>query len=237
MKSLDVSLVLPCFNEAETFSDSIQKIITVLDHTNLVWEIIFVDDCSKDSTRRLINNALKKYSSNKFKFISHHKNQGRGQTVIDGILEAKGKIVGFIDVDLEVSEEYLPSFFKALEKGYDSAIAWRIYDFTIAGFFRWFSSKGYTLIRKIILGLPYKDTEAGYKFFNRSKILAVIKKCRYKGWFWDTEIMARIYKARLKTIEIPVIFIRRQDKTSTVRLIPDSIKYLKNLINFRLNYE
>jgi len=237
MPNLDVSLVLPCFNEAETFSDSVKKIINVLDNSGFSWEIIFVDDASRDSTKKLIQNILRKYPKKRIQAIYHQKNLGRGQTVMDGINQAQGRIVGFIDIDLEVSQEYLPSFFKALEKGYDSAIAWRIYDFTIAGFFRWFSSKGYTLIRKIILGLPYKDTEAGYKFFNRSKILAVIKKCHNKGWFWDTEIMAGIYKAHLKTIEIPVVFIRRQDKTSTVRLIPDSFKYLKDLINFRLNYE
>jgi glycosyltransferase involved in cell wall biosynthesis len=237
MPNLDVSLVLPCFNEAETFSDSIKKIISVLDGTQFSWEIIFVDDTSRDSTKKFIQNILKKYPKKRIRAIYHQKNLGRGQAVMDGINQAQGRIVGFIDIDLEVSPEYLPSFFKALENGYDCAIAWRIYDFTIAGFFRWFSSKGYTLIRKIILGLPYKDTEAGYKFFNRSKILAVIKKCHNKGWFWDTEIMAGIFKAHLKTIEIPVVFIRRQDKTSTVKLIPDSFKYLRDLISFRLNYE
>lgn len=237
MKSLDVSLVLPCFNEAETFSDSVQKIIEVLDNTDFSWEIIFIDDSSQDSTKKFILNAIKKYSGKKLQAIYHGKNTGRGQTVMDGITIAKGRLVGFIDIDLEVSHWYLPRFFKALENDNDVAIAWRIYDFTIPTFLRWLSSKGYTLIRKIILGLPYKDTEAGYKFFKRNKILPLIQKCCNKGWFWDTEIMARIYKANLKTAEIPVAFIRRQDKTSTVKLIPDSFKYLKDLINFSRNYE
>jgi len=233
MEKLDVSLVLPCYNEKVTFLDSINRIMQTLDDFGRNWEIIFVDDGSIDGTKELIQETIKKYPQRSLRAYFHKLNQGRGQTVIDGLLEAKGQVVGFIDIDLEVGEWYLPKFIKAIEEGADSAVAWRIYDFNLSSILRWFSSKGYSFLRQIVLGLPYKDTEGGYKFFNKKKIIPIIKKCQYKGWFWDTEIMARIYKAGFKVKEIPVAFVRRFDKTSTVRLIPDSFAYLKDLLSFK----
>jgi len=231
----DFSLILPCYNEKEIFIDSLERIVRVLDDTCNTWEIILIDDASKDNTRQLIKAGLKKYSRRAIKAFFHKTNQGRGKTVMNGVAKAEGKIVGFMDIDLEIGEWYLPIFIKTIAMGADMAIAWRIYDFNLYSLPRWVSSKGYSILRKLMIGLPYKDTESGYKFFNRKKILPVIKKCRCKGWFWDTEILARAYQSGLKVKEIPVAFIKRADKTSTVKLIPDSFRYIKNLINFKLN--
>ena len=77
------------------------------------------------------------------------------------------------------------------------------------------------------------DTEAGCKFFNRERILPVLASCEDQGWFWDTEIMLRSRMAGLK-IEFPtVLFVRRPDKATTVRLIHDVIEYWRRLFKFR----
>ena len=89
------------------------------------------------------------------------------------------------------------------------------------------------MLATFILDLKFKDTEAGYKFFNRKKILPILEKTKDKHWFFDTEIVARSYWSGLKIKEIPVLFIRRNDKASTVRLIPDTYAYLKALWNFK----
>ena len=104
---------------------------------------------------------------------------------------------------------------------------------------RWLASKGYVWLRKKLLGLPYRDTEGGYKFFKRKKILPLLKKVKNKGWFFDTEIMALCFKHKLRVKEIPVAFVRNPQKTSTVRLVPDTINYLWNLIKFswKFNHE
>jgi dolichyl-phosphate beta-glucosyltransferase len=234
MEKFDVSLVLPCYNEAQTFNSSIKRIINVLDGTDYTWEIILVDDNSADGTQNLIKKAIRKYSRRTLRTFFHKKNQGRGKTVVEGIINAQGKIVGFIDIDLEVGEWYLPKFIQEIEKGAEVAIAWRVYDFNLKSLPRWFSSKGYIMLRKIFLNLPYEDTEAGYKFFKRIKILPIVKKCQYKGWFWDTEIMALVHKYKLKVVQIPVAFVRRYDKTSTVHLLPDTITYFKDLLSFKI---
>lgn len=237
MDKYDVSLVLACYNEAEHFAQSVKRIINTLDKTDYTWEIIFVEDKSTDNTAKLIHQALKRYPRRNLSAVFHQKNLGRGRAVVDGFNQAKGRVVGFIDIDLEVGEWYLPKFIKAIDSGSDAAIAWRIYDFNLNSLPRWLSSKGYVVLRRIFLHLPYKDTEAGYKFYQRKKITPLLKKIIYPGWFFDTEIMAWTYRAKLKVAEIPTAFVRRLDKTSTVKLIPDTIKYLKDLIIFSIKFK
>lgn len=237
MDKFDVSLVLPCYNEHEIFNRSIKRIIDVLCQTDFTWEIILVEDKSIDNTVQLINKALKQYSRLNLSAYFHEFNQGRGQAVIDGFKRAQGKYVGFIDIDLETGEWYLPKFFSELEKGVEAVIACRVYDFSFWSLPRYLATKTYILLRKFLLGLPYADTEGGYKFFRRSQIMPIISQVKNKGWFFDTELMARCNQKKLKTVEVPVAFVRNKNKTSTVRLLPDSLNYLWNLIKFSVKFK
>lgn len=236
MNKYDASLVLACYNESEIFQDSVKRILNTLDNTDLTYEVIFVEDKSQDNTKQLIKKVIKKYPRHNLSAIYHTTNQGRGQTVVDGFKKAKGRIVGYIDIDLETGEWYLPKFLASFNQQADVVIAWRIYDFSLWALPRYFASKGYVLLRRFLLGLPYQDTEGGYKFFKRTKLIPLLKKAKHKGWFFDTEIMALCHKHNLKVKEIPTAFVRNQQKTSTVRLIPDSLKYLKNLIKFSISF-
>lgn len=229
----DLSLVLACYNEGEIFTQSVKEIISVIDKTDWSYEIIFIDDASVDNTVQLIKQALKRYPRKHLSALYHAQNQGRGNTVTDGFLKAQGKIVGFIDVDLEIPAWYIPRAVEAIQIGADAAIGWRVYDLNLKGVIRWFASKGYMWLRAQTLGIKLKDTESGFKFFRRDKILSVLNRCRDPHWFWDTEIVARSLQAGLKFTEIPVVFIRRQDKTSTVKLLPDTLDYLKKIIYYR----
>lgn len=229
----DVSLILACYNEAEHILKSVPRIIEALDQTDFSWEIIFIDDASTDKTPRLIEKFIKTHPRKMLSAYYHQKNMGRGVTAAEGIKKSNGKIVGYIDIDLEVPPDYIPQFVNAIDNNYQVATGWRIYDFTLKSLPRWLASKGYNLIRDWVLKTKIKDTEAGYKFFNKKAILPVLKECKSPGWFWDTEILVRAQRKGLKIKEIPVVFIRRFDKTSTVRLIPDTFVYLKELWRFK----
>src|SRR3990167_1586553 len=78
-----------------------------------------------------------------------------------------------------------------------------------------------------------EDIEAGYKFFKSHKILPILSKVQDKHWFWDTEICTRAYWKGLKISQVPVLFVKRKDKKSTVKLIPDSWNYLIKLLKFK----
>lgn len=233
MKKIRYSLVLPCFNEGPTFEASLKKIIDQVGGG--LWEIIFVEDHSSDDTKKVVE-KFAKHKKNA-KIIIHKHNLGRGRSVRDGILASSGEICGYIDADCEISPSYIPIFIKEIEKGADLAIGKRFYEGGFKSISRVVASKAYAQMIKLFLDLPVDDTEAGYKFFKKSTILPVLKNTKNPHWFWDTEICARAYKAGLKISQVPVLFIRRPEKKSTVRLFADSVKYIDSLVKFRRDFK
>jgi len=230
-KRFDFSLVLPCYNEEPVFADSVALIKRILSGSSLTWEIIFVDDGSRDDTRRLI--AEEVTIDSHCRAIYHAKNKGRGASVADGILIANGTTVGYIDIDCEVSPVYIPDIVRLIASGRaDMIVGERIYRVGMAALVRLILSVGY---RKLITRLVPTygiDTESGFKFFNRKKILPILSTCRDPHWFWDTEIVVRAGLAGMIIQAYPVLFTRRTDKVSSVRIIPDTIAYLKNIRRF-----
>src|SRR5579859_6315852 len=103
MKKSSLSLILPCYNEAEHFNKSATTILSTLKKSRFDFEIIFVEDKSVDRTKKLIEQFIASHPKEPLRVIYHLRNMGRGQSVIDGILKAKKNIVGFMDIDMEVS--------------------------------------------------------------------------------------------------------------------------------------
>ena len=197
------------------------------------FEVVFVDDCSRDRTREILRAIVAANPSLDLRLILHDTNRGRGATVTEGFRAARGTIAGFLDVDLEVHARYIPSLVKAIEKGADVATVRRIYAFQLGSVDRYVMSRGYSFLVRRLLGVSLRDTETGYKFFRRGKLLPVLDSISDPGWFWDTEFMVRAARLGLRIDEIPGAYIRRGDKTSTVRGLRDSFRYFAKLIAFR----
>ena len=228
----DLSLVLPCYNEEGLFVESVTRIMEVLDASRVSYEIVFVDDASRDTTKRLIQEFCTRYPF--MHAVYHGKNCGRGQTVMDGIRASKGTVSGFIDIDCEVSPVYIPSMVSImLKKHADVVIGRRYYRTSPRALIREVLSRGYQWLSDTMIGTGSMDTETGYKFFDRKKILPVFSQTRQKGWFWDTEIMVMASRAGLTIVEVPVLFLRRFDKISSVNIIRDTIDYVVQLWAFR----
>ncbi|MFN8511523.1 MAG: glycosyltransferase family 2 protein [Chloroflexia bacterium] len=230
-EALDLSVVLPCYNEKVVIDESTAELVRVLEATRLSWEIIFVDDVSKDDTVARAERLCA--ADSRLKLIKHERNTGRGRTATDGLRAARGKVAGFLDIDLEVPARYIPPAVEAIRAGADVVCAWRIYLPNLSLLHREVLSKGYSRLVRGQLGLPLRDTEAGFKFFDRAKILPVLEQTHNPGWFWDTEIMARAYFAGLRIVEIPAVFVKRNEVPTTVRIIPDTIEYWRQLRRFR----
>lgn len=231
--AVDVSLVLACYNEESLFEESVREIIEVLDRTNYTYELIFVDDCSRDRTRELIDRLVEQHPNVRIQKLFHEENKGRGATVTDGFRMAKGRFQGYIDIDLEVHARYVPECVRALEQGFDVATAHRIYTFQLRSIGRYAMSKGYIWLTQRMLRTAVKDSETGFKFFRADRIGTLLDEIEDPGWFWDTEFMIRAEKKGLRIVEIPCLFIRRFDKTSSVQPIRDSVVQLERLLAFR----
>lgn len=226
--AIDFSLILPCFNEAKLFQDSFECINEALRAGAYTYEIIFVDDASKDKTVASIKRVCKQYRF--CRAIYHKANMGRGQSVMDGVMKAKGRVVGFIDIDCEVSPVYLPYMASLiLEKKASVVIGRRFYRSSPSSVFREVLSRGYQWLSDLLIGTGGIDTETGYKVFDREKIMPLFSRIEEKGWFWDTEIMVYAKRARLKIVEVPVLFLRRFDKVSSVHIVKDTREYLIHL--------
>ncbi len=229
--AIDLSVVLPCYNERAVIEESTAELVRVLETTRLAWEIIFVDDVSRDDTVARAEQLCA--ADDRLRLIRHTRNTGRGRTATDGLRAARGTIAGFLDIDLEVPARYIPSAVEAIRAGIDVVCAWRIYLPNLPLLHREILSKGYSRLVRAQLGLPLRDTEAGFKFFNRERILPILDQAHNSGWFWDTEVMARAYFAGLRVAELPAVFIKRNEVPSTVRIIPDTLEYWRQLRRFR----
>jgi glycosyltransferase involved in cell wall biosynthesis len=233
MTSLDLSIVIPCYQEEPHLKESIRILTAALEQTKYAYEIILVDDVSPDGTRGAIEDICKDHP--RARYIFHDKNKGRGGAFKTGFREAKGRIAGFLDIDLEVGAHYVAPMLRLIdEEGFDIATGHRYYLMSqTGGWIRHILSHGYRWMCGFFLNFGIKDSETGFKFFNVETCRKAILHSESDGWFWDTEVMVRASLANLKIKEFPVLFLRRFDKASTVRIIPDTLAYLRELYSFR----
>ncbi len=230
--TLDLSLVLACYNEEAVIRDSVKQIVEVLTNTRFSFEIIFVDDCSTDRTRDMIDKIIAQSPGVIMSRIFHTRNTGRGGAVSDGFRIARGDVVGYIDIDLEVHARYIPSCMMAIRNGADIALAKRVYTLSWRSLDRYFLSHGYNWLRRNLLHVDL-DSESGFKFFRRDKLGPLLAETADQGWFWDTEVLVHALRKGHRIVQVPCLFLRRFDKKSSVRPIKDSLVYLRKLWAFR----
>lgn len=227
----DLSLVLPCYNSAHFLAESVQAICRVLDRTPLSYEIIFVDDASRDATAALIADLVAAHPD--WQFVRHQRNTGRGRAVMDGMRRARGRVIGFVDVDLATPAHYIPLLTYTVLDGADLATGLRVYSLSWRILHRWILSRGYNRLVRWLLGVPFRDTETGCKFFRREALWPLLDELESPGWFWDTEVMVRAALRGYRIVEVPTVFVRRPELGSTVRLVRDTVEYARHLWRFR----
>lgn len=232
--AVDLSLIIACYNEQPYLAGNVREVTRTLELCPWSYELIFIDDKSSDGTQETIRRILEDRSD--WRAVFHETNVGRGGTVAEGFRLARGNVVGFIDIDLEVHCRYVPALIQAIvQDGYDGATAHRIYkvNFTPGGIMRWILSAAYRGVARMALGSPYHDTETGFKFFRREAVLPLLDRCRDRHWFWDTEIMLEAHRAGLRMIEIPALFRRQSGQGSSLRIVPDTLHYLRAIRAYR----
>lgn len=141
---MDLSLIVPCYNEGPYLTDNLNAIHTLLSTLNLSFEMIIIEDTSTNDTLQRVRDFAKERPH--VQLFAHDINRGRGYTVSEGIKKAAGRVVGFIDVDLEVDcHNMLPFIFKVLA-GYDVVNGFRIYKI------RWWGPQMDTFKRLFLTG-------------------------------------------------------------------------------------
>jgi glycosyltransferase involved in cell wall biosynthesis len=235
IREIDISVILPCYNEAKVLKSTVLAVRRILEKTKYEYEIIIAEDASTDGTQQIARGLTQEFSN----VIWLHRNvRGeRGSAVSNAIRNSRGRIVGFVDVDLETPAHYILPMIIEVESGADIAIGVRVFKLNkYQIFFRMpkvLSHYCYHWLSRKVLRTNLIDTESGLKFFNKERILPILDEIKSKHWFWDTEIMIRSYYKDYKINEILTLFIPNYSRVSKVSLLKDSLAYLQNLFIFR----
>ena len=228
--SVDISLVIPAYNEETRIVKSLQKAIDYLDASGKSYEIILVDDGSKDTTVLLASSF-----EPKVKVIRQPKNIGKGAAVRTGMLASVGDICFFSDADLSTPIYEMTKLTKIIDAGADICIGSRAVDRSMVKehqpFYRESMGKVFNYLVQFIVMKGIKDTQCGFKAFSRKAVNAVFPVAKIDGFSFDVEILYLARKAGLRIDQCSVEWYN--DMRSTVNPIKDSIKMIIELFRIR----
>src|SRR3990167_4483349 len=207
-----LSVVIPAYNEVKNLERGVLgSVYGYLSHQDYSWEVLVVDDGSTDETATIIGEFNKRYKG--FKLLKEP-HRGKGGTVISGVLKAKGDIVLFTDMDQSTPIDQVERFLPKFEEGNDIVIGSRV-GRKGAPILRKAMAYGFALLRFVILRLPYRDTQCGFKplkqeaaikIFGKMKNLLERKDVRGSSLSagFDVEILYLARKMDFAVAEVPV---------------------------------
>ena len=229
----DLSLVITTYKETSVLEGSLPRIAAALRALGRRVELVFVDDGSGDGTAEWVEAQARGLADLAPRVLRHPTNRGRGAALRTGFEAARGRYCGYLDLDLEVDVGYVAPTLALLDAGADVVVGVRTYVKTRPGFdVRTFLSVGYRHLSRTVLRHRLRDTETGFKFFRRDRLLPLLPHIEEGGWFFDTEVMIVHAMAGRRVGELPVEFHRRHDKVSTVKVARDVRRYLAALGRF-----
>jgi dolichyl-phosphate beta-glucosyltransferase len=233
-----ISIVIPAFDEQERLGDSVKQILDFIKTERLSAELIIVDDGSRDKTAEVAEEVCKKSPEILTKVIRYEQNRGKGYAVKIGLLAAQADIAVFSDADLSTPIEEIYKLIKPIQDGeYDVTFGSRALDRSLIGTHQpWRREQGgrvMNLIIKTMSGLPFADTQCGFKAFNMQKFRPLLDVTQIDRFGFDVEFLfvANYNKLRLK--EIPV---RWNDMAgSKVNVFRDTRRMFTELNTIRKN--
>ena len=207
-----LSVFLPAYNEGENLKNTVNNVIKNLKLNVPIWELIIVDDGSKDNTGKIADDYAKK--DKRIKVIHHNPNQGYGPALISGLYACKYPWISFIDADGQFDFTEIKSFLATQAKTKaDLVIGY--YKKRQVPFTRKLNTKIWQVIVWLMFGLNVKDIDCGFKLISK-KVLGKIDKLQSKrGAFISSEFLIKSQKAGFKIVEIGVSHFSRAAGAAT----------------------
>lgn len=231
---IKLSVIIPAFNEAERIGKTLISIDKYLSKQNYDYEIIVVNDGSKDDTAKIVYDFQSKIKN--LRLIDNKQNQGKGYVVKQGMLEANGDYRLFTDSDNSTTIDYIEKFWPYFENGYDVVIAsigvkGATIEHTEKFYKRLFGKLGNIWIQFWLLP-GIKDTQRGFKMFTVKAANDIFSRQTLNRWGFDFEILAIAKKLGYKIKEIPIHWVN--DPRSRVKFI-DYFKVLFEVLRVKWN--
>lgn len=243
MSDQKLSVIIPAYNKDQEVFEVVSSFVNQLKTLTFDWEIIVVDDASRDFTLREAVRS-KKFNGNTYriKIFSYNLNQGKGFALYFGFKKSQGDIIVFADSDLDLPAENLKVILEQFtNSAADIAIGSKRHPMSQVRYplFRRFQSRVYQLLIKALFNLNISDTQVGLKAFKKEVLAQCFPRIVVKKFAFDVELLVVANSLGFtKIIETPITL--KYNFSSTINL--DSIKkilvdtfaiyYRKNLLKY-----
>ncbi len=232
-----ISVVIPAYNEKQRLPSTLCAIAAYFASRNQPsWEIVVVNDGSSDGTLAVAEGFREQYPQ--IRVLDNPGNRGKGYSVRHGMLEAQGEWILFTDSDLSAPiEEAGKLIAAAAREGAAVAIGSRAMDRQLIGahqsWFRETAGRIFNLLMRAATGLPFADTQCGFKLFEHRAAKEIFRRQRIERWGFDAEVLFIARRLGFKTIEVPVRWSHTAG--TKVSMFRDSANMFLDLFRIRGN--
>jgi glycosyltransferase involved in cell wall biosynthesis len=231
-----LSIVIPAFNESARIENALERVLSCVAEQGWDAEVLVIDDGSTDNTAAIVQRWMPEHP--RLHLVQNPGNRGKGYSVRNGLLQAAGDIVMFTDADLSSPMEEAQRLIDALNDGADVAIGSRWMDRTRQTIhqplYRQFFGRCFNWVTRTVMGLPFKDTQCGFKAFKRSAAQVIFRLQTIERWGFDPEILFIARKLKYNIREVPVTW--GHDERSRMSYLRDGMKMLEDMARIRGNF-
>ena len=211
MSSSSLSIVIPAYNESARIGKTLREVVAYLEEQPGGGEVIVVDDGSQDDTTSVAKSVFAEQQSRgvEGRVIRVEPNRGKGNAVRTGLLAARHTVAAFFDADLSMPVTETPKLVEPIRSGqYDVVFGSRALDRRLIGthqpWTREQSGRFFNLIMRRLTGLPFKDTQCGFKAFRMDVCRSVVEGALIDRFGFDVELLFIAHRAGLRMLEYPV---------------------------------
>jgi glycosyltransferase involved in cell wall biosynthesis len=231
-----LSIVIPAYNEEARLGDSLRAILRYVGDAAIHAELLVVDDGSTDGTARIAASALQGHPG---RVLSLPENRGKGCAVRRGVLDARGAWVLMTDADLSTPiEEHARLAAAARDHDLDLAIGSRALPESKIEVrqhpVRETMGKSFNLLMRTATGLPFRDTQCGFKLIDRERTRPLFERMVVDRFAFDVELLFLCVRFGLRVRELPVVW--RDSRGSQVSLVTDPINMLYDVARVRWRF-
>jgi glycosyltransferase involved in cell wall biosynthesis len=230
-----LSIVIPAYNESARIEAALVSVLGCVEARQWDAEILVVDDGSTDNTSAIIQRWMATHPH--LHLIQNPGNRGKGYSVRNGLLQSAGEIVMFTDADLSAPIEEAERLIEAIHNGADVAIGSRWLDkqkqTVHQPLYRRFFGRCFNWVTRKVMGLPFKDTQCGFKAFRRDAAQTIFRLQTIERWGFDPEILFIARKLKYTIVEVPVTW--GHDERSRISYLKDGTQMLREMGQIRTN--
>lgn len=211
MSSSSLSIIIPAYNESARIGKTLREVLTYLEGQPGGGEVIVVDDGSQDDTAQVAEGVFAGWRARgvEGRVLRVEPNRGKGNAVRTGLLAARNTVAAFFDADLSMPVTETPKLVEPIRSGqYDVVFGSRALDRRLIGthqpWTREQSGRVFNFVMKRLTGLPFKDTQCGFKAFRMDVCRAVVEGALIDRFGFDVELLFIAHRAGLRMLEYPI---------------------------------